>query len=392
MLTILLINDDNIISQTILEKCPDHWNVYVKPPSIPVDAIIVVGELKEEQIRPNSLIIHIASTALVTDNMRYRHLMVQPHEVYGEYDVDSILFNMCHDMILSQRLPDLEGNVTITHTSEIIQAISTCIRFDIIDITRHTLSKRLLMKLLQEAWINQNDDKLESGVTGLCTYVYHLKKRWELPPGYIRRRADGVIFHTQPPTITYDKKYVAKYQELSSKMSYLRLGALDTALTEAGVTHRTSILDVGYGDGAFLRASENAFDRRFGTDISTFPVPKGVTQVASVAWQRTFYQVICFFDSLEHFEDINFVKSLNCDFIFISVPNCHYRSLEWFKSWRHRRAGEHIYHFSASTLDNFFKSMGYTPVTPFLDHENIIRINNEQPERNILSCLYRKVT
>ena len=62
-----------------------------------------------------------------------------------------------------------------------------------------------------------------------------------------------------------------------------------------------------------------------------------------------FYDIITFYDSLEHFEEIEFVKKLKCNYICISVPNCHYKNDEWFRNWKHRKPNEHLWHFNSKS-------------------------------------------
>jgi len=174
-----------------------------------------------------------------------------------------------------------------------------------------------------------------------------------------------------------------KYGELPTYMGYLRLGNIIGSLRRVP----TSILDVGYGDGSFLKVCSNIIPECYGYDISTYPIPEGCKQVKSFLDES--YDVITFFDSLEHFEDIDFVRDLKCNAVCISVPHCHYKNDEWFKNWKHRRPNEHLWHFDKPSLKTFMHRMGYELVS-YSNVEDTIRKNNKE-ESNILTCIFKKV-
>lgn len=184
---------------------------------------------------------------------------------------------------------------------------------------------------------------------------------------------------------TYDYNYVNnsynQYGEKGSQMAGLRLGYLIGTIGYVP----SSILDVGYGNGDFLKVCKNVIDS-YGNDISGYPVPDGVKFVENIFDNH--YDVITFFDVLEHFEDINFVKDLKCDYVYISLPWCHFFDEEWFMNWKHRRPDEHLWHFNNKSIENFFDEMGYDMVD-YSDIEDIIRTTNENYS-NILTAIFKK--
>lgn len=184
---------------------------------------------------------------------------------------------------------------------------------------------------------------------------------------------------------TYDYDYVNssynQYGEKGSQMAGLRLGYL---VSKLGYWPE-SILDVGYGNGDFLKICKNKIDS-YGNDISGYPVPEGVTFVENIFERH--YDVICFFDVLEHFEKIDFVQNLKCDYIFLSLPWCHNFSDEWFSNWKHRRPDEHLWHFDEKSIENFFNEMGYEMID-YSNIEDLIRVSNEDYP-NILTCILKK--
>lgn len=84
----------------------------------------------------------------------------------------------------------------------------------------------------------------------------------------------------------------------------------------------------------FCKTIETEVLHRYGHDISGWKVPDGCEFVEDI--MKDHYEVITFFDSLEHMNDIEFVKDLKCDYVCISVPCCHYFDDDWFDNWKHK--------------------------------------------------------
>lgn len=195
---------------------------------------------------------------------------------------------------------------------------------------------------------------------------------------------DGVIYQVDRTPFDYTdgyNNYLNKIKELSKYNSYSRLGYIIGSIGKVP----DSILDVGYGIGDFLEACVQ-IPNRYGHDISGYPIPDGCIFMESMLSRH--YEVITFFDSLEHMDDIEFVKDLQCNYVCISVPNCHYFNDEWFTNWKHRKPNEHLWHFNEDSLKSFMKRMGYTCINT-CNIEDTIRKNN-QPYSNILTGIFKK--
>jgi hypothetical protein len=198
---------------------------------------------------------------------------------------------------------------------------------------------------------------------------------------------NGVIKQIHVNKITYNYAYSDKYNQYGERanyLSYLRYGVLLGALK----TIPKRLVDVGYGNGSFLKACVGSIDELFGCDLSDYPVPEGCIKINLSDISNI--DVTCFFDSLEHFDDITIVKDLDTKYVFISVPWCHNLSTEWFKNWYHRRENEHLYHFNHESLVKFFDECGYDCI--YTGHfEDIIRKNATLGGLpNILSCIFSK--
>lgn len=195
----------------------------------------------------------------------------------------------------------------------------------------------------------------------------------------------GIINQIKQEPYTYDVDYVKRnLDNLGEKLiqlSYLRLGYLLGVIKEIP----KSILDVGYGNGSFLRACTNIIKDCSGNDISDYSLPERCKFVPDIFSRH--FSVITFFDSLEHFPDISFISKLKCDYVLISVPWCHYFSDDWFDLWRHRKPNEHLHHFNKESLQKFFESNGFQ----MLDFSNIEDTVRKSDSKNILSAVFRKI-
>lgn len=197
---------------------------------------------------------------------------------------------------------------------------------------------------------------------------------------------DGVIFQIEKKPITYTPQYSTaydRYGEISNYMSHLRLGYVIGTIGHVP----ESILDVGYGNGSFLKACSKIIPDCYGNDISGYQMPEECTFVSDI--KSKFFEVITFFDSLEHFEDIEFMDKLKCKYVCISVPCCHYKDDKWFKNWKHRKPDEHLFHFNRQTLNNFMLRMGFKNISSS-NIEDVIRVDKTD-EYNILTSVFEKL-
>jgi hypothetical protein len=88
-------------------------------------------------------------------------------------------------------------------------------------------------------------------------------------------------------------------------ISHLRLGYISGSIGRLPF----DILDVGYGNGAFLSTCGKIIADCKGYDISTYPVPNNCSIVKDIFTEH--HDVVTFFDSLEHYEEIYFLHKLN---------------------------------------------------------------------------------
>ena len=202
-----------------------------------------------------------------------------------------------------------------------------------------------------------------------------------------KKNHHGVIQQIEYMKTVYDQKYIDvrynNYGEMTNYMSHLRLGYIVGSIGKIP----NSILDVGYGNGSFLETSSSIIPNCFGYDVSGVKLSKKIKIVDNLFSQH--YEVITFFDSLEHCEDIYFLDKLNCDYLCISVPWCHNFSDEWFENWKHIRPDEHLHHFDQQALKNFVESQGFVIINS-TNIEDIIR-KADHPYQNILTSIFKRI-
>jgi len=196
----------------------------------------------------------------------------------------------------------------------------------------------------------------------------------------------GILQQVNPNVITYDSEYVeSRYGailELRKQMSHLRYGYMVGSIGKP-----TKILEIGYGAGDFIQLCAEQDIKCFGNDITGIPTPPKV-----IATDNLFEEVdvVCMFDVLEHFEDINFIKDLNTKYVYVSVPNCSQPlNIEYLsKDYIHLRPNEHLHHFNIVSLIDHFDINGYKLLT-LNNIEDTIR---KRPNiyANILSAIFVK--
>jgi hypothetical protein len=202
-----------------------------------------------------------------------------------------------------------------------------------------------------------------------------------LPNGVIKQKE--IIKTIKEYNVDYVSERYNTYGEKGLQMSYLRLGYLLGSINE----DLNSVLDIGYGNGDFLKVCSKKIKNCFGNDISNYPLPDECVFVDDIF--KNEYDLICFFDSLEHFEEIEFVSKLNTKYVCISLPWCHNKSDEWFENWKHRREDEHLWHFNDNSLVNFMVEMGYELVNVSNVEDTIRKPSNE--DKNILTGIFKKI-
>lgn len=197
----------------------------------------------------------------------------------------------------------------------------------------------------------------------------------------------GVVHQIKKQVFTYNSNYIYKgYEALKPQilaMSKLRLGYVVGSLGHVPQT----VLDVGYGFGNFLDSCDQLGIVTHGCDLFSDLLPAHAKFVSHPTHGQ--YDLITFFDSLEHFESVDFVKHLNAKFVAISLPWCHHpEDNMWFSQWHHRKPDEHLHHFNSQSLSAFMLANGWQCVN-YTHVEDVIRKPRDH-RPNILSAVFSR--
>jgi hypothetical protein len=199
---------------------------------------------------------------------------------------------------------------------------------------------------------------------------------------------EGIVKQIKYNKICYDLDYIKTFVDLDrihkgKHMSYIRFGLISGIISFSHTCNK-KILDVGYGSGSFLSVCKDAGFNIFGNDI-VMNSNSDIPFVSDIFHDR--YDIVTFFDSLEHFDDIHFINRLKTRYIVITVPWCHYFSDEWFYKWKHRKPNEHLWHFNDKALVKFMGKYGYECVNLSNTEDVIRRPVDKNP--NILTGIFK---
>jgi len=179
----------------------------------------------------------------------------------------------------------------------------------------------------------------------------------------------------------YDHAYVARYEKYPER----ELSKIRAALFRRFFPDAEAVCDVGYGTGAFLREinRSSGWVHCYGYDVSPYPAPSFVK--IDPNWQINRWSVLTFFDSLEHFDQLPRFKARS---VIVSVPWYHPAlGAEWFYRWKHRRSGEHLWHFTPETLKNAMALNGLRPVFIGSPEDAVRKNDGDWP--NILTMVFK---
>jgi hypothetical protein len=183
-------------------------------------------------------------------------------------------------------------------------------------------------------------------------------------------------------TAHYDHAYVARYENYpQAELSRIRA---EIVMKHAGQFE--NICDVGFGTGAFLSeiGHRNPMATLHGFDVSPYP-PAHFVRIEP-DWQEKEWDVVTFFDSLEHFVELPKVRA---KFVVVSVPWFHpFSNEQWFENWKHRRPGEHLWHFNSATLSSAFEGMGMKSIYCGNPEDEIRKPTDGLP--NILTMVFAR--
>lgn len=188
------------------------------------------------------------------------------------------------------------------------------------------------------------------------------------------------------PTMVYDAEYITRrYAAIDANVRALSARRLQ--VLEAFVP-RGLLLDFGAGSFRFVEAAASREWPVLGWDIA----PVDHHRRADCPFNRPGgWDVVTMFDVLEHLADpAETIRQLDANTLMISVPECHYPDdPEWFMSWKHRRPGEHLWHWNRETLPVMMDQLGYR-LRMHSNFEDDLRPHHDQIHPNILTAIFTR--
>lgn len=161
----------------------------------------------------------------------------------------------------------------------------------------------------------------------------------------------GHLWQYERKPFDYGAQYIAAGYagKPTNDMAWLRLGYL------GGFVQSGRVLDIGYGDGAFIRAARRAGFEAFGYDVAS-----GASDVPTVESLSGAWDIVTCFDSLEHFDNPSSVFMVRPSLFLVTIPNLPTGvSDEGLKAWRHYKPDEHLHYFTRYSIRRLFHRHGY---------------------------------
>jgi len=198
----------------------------------------------------------------------------------------------------------------------------------------------------------------------------------------------GAVRHLNPRRFDYPAEYARQYLDLPIKeMAEIRM---DVVRRVAG--HGGRILDVGFGAGSFLElATKTPGWKSHGFDVhgaAKAMLPDGAEWAE--CWKVQKWDVVCFFDVLEHLPDLNWLAKLNSKKVIISLPNSPLQSGGNFAEWKHRKPDEHLWHFDLPSLTATMAAFGWKLIWFGNPEDKIRQHPGNRP--NILTAAFQRFT
>lgn len=156
--------------------------------------------------------------------------------------------------------------------------------------------------------------------------------------------------------VEYDDTYLAKVQAYEGGEIARAVNAGRVALLQRHLPPAATVLDIGAGSGAFMRAARAA-----GFDCKGFDVISSVVSALGELYAEDPepFDALTFWDSIEHMDAPEaMLKSLQRErHAFVSLPI--FEDLRAVRASKHYRPGEHLYYWTAQGFVGWMEAHGF---------------------------------
>lgn len=170
----------------------------------------------------------------------------------------------------------------------------------------------------------------------------------------------GVAYQTDMAAqrVPYDAEYLAKCQAYADSDIAKAVNAGRCALLLRHLAAEASVLDIGAGSGAFVRAAVSWGFAAKGFDV----IPETAKQLRAeglFADDAVEFEAVTLWDVLEHIEDpADVLRTVRAGaLLFVSVPI--FSDLHAVRESKHYRPGEHLYNWAAPGLVDWMRLHGF---------------------------------
>lgn len=206
--------------------------------------------------------------------------------------------------------------------------------------------------------------------------------RMMLPHGY-KYDENGFLKQTEHTTFPYTIEYKSR-QGTNVEMSYLRLGWISSFFRSEEIS-KMNVVDIGCGNGVFVRCSSGKFGRIVGYDVVGDSISKD--ELYNTVWD-----MIILSDVLEHFDDIEDLFKIKWKFCMLSFPETpDVGTFEELRKWRHFKPNEHLYYLTAPKVRKWLESHIGVKVIGISNFEDLIRKRWDSSKTNISSIMTKRM-
>lgn len=183
----------------------------------------------------------------------------------------------------------------------------------------------------------------------------------------------------------YLESYTIVNSRTNSDMAYLRLGnLLGHVPYDVVFDEKNCHLELGPGNGVNL-----AIWRSKGIKIEGFDIAKSIYTTISEEWiYQKHFNILCAWDVLEHFTNIDDIFEIDFDYGYFSIPRLPKSGIS--ESWRHFRPNEHIYYCDEISFEKWVNYHGYE-LLYWGCPEDVIRERQYKDEININSYIIKRI-